>query len=98
MPLAVVPGAANIHDSAAFEDLVDAVAPIEADQGSMTQKAPAGFKKAVWRTERRGKVSYPGLHSPRCPTQSENCHEKLGLVSAGRLDFPPTVSRYWRKL
>ena len=32
MPLAVVVGAANIHDSAAFEDLVDAVAPTEADR------------------------------------------------------------------
>jgi Transposase DDE domain len=98
VPLAVVLNAANIHDSAALEDLVDAVAPTEADQGSMTPKAPAGNKKAVWRTERRGKVSYPGLHSPRCPTQSENCHEKLGLVTAGGLDFPPTVSKYWRKL
>ena len=59
MPLAVVLGAANMHDSTAFEDLVDAVAPTEADHDSMTQKAPAGNKKAVWRTEPRGKVSYP---------------------------------------
>jgi hypothetical protein len=45
-----------MHDSTALEDLVDAVAPIEADQGSMTQKAPAGNMKAVRRTERRGEV------------------------------------------
>jgi hypothetical protein len=31
VPLAVVLSAANIYDSAAFEDLVDAVAPTEAD-------------------------------------------------------------------
>jgi len=56
VPLAVVISATNIHDSSAFEDLVDAVAAIEADR-SYDPKAPADNKKALWCTERRGEVT-----------------------------------------
>jgi hypothetical protein len=97
VPLAVVLGAANIHDTAAFEDLVDAVAPTEADR-AYDPKSTRWQQEGGVAYRAAGKVSYPALHSLRCPTRSENCHEKLGLVTTGRLDFPPTVSRYWRKL
>jgi hypothetical protein len=94
---AVVVGSADIHDSAAFEDLVDAVAPTEAARAYDAKSTPWQQEGGVaYRAAEKGRL--PRIAFSKVSNAVRNSHEKLGLVTAGRLDFPPTASRYRRKL